>query len=354
MELFEYFLSHCTHTGAIMRFFPHWSRAALAVLMIFAGCQKKEGTGQKLSIAVVPKGTTHVFWKSIHAGALKAGEETGTEIIWVGTEKEDDRQQQIALVDNLVINRVSGIVLAPLDELALRRPVRDAVEKGIPVVIIDSGLRDSEGVYTSFIATDNREGGHVAARALSKMIQGKGTIIMLREIEGAASTESRARGFLEAMADFPEIKVADTQQYGGATRSEAQQASENMLLRFTDASGKLTVNGIFCVNESTTYGMLQALRRKRMAGEVKFVGFDSSPPLIEGLKMGEISGLVVQNPFQMGYLGVTAMVSHLRGQPVEEWVDTGVCFVNQENLNEPDIQALVSPDLEKWLGTTNQ
>jgi ribose transport system substrate-binding protein len=317
---------------------------------LLCACKQKKGEEEKLSVAVIPKGTTHVFWKSIQAGAMKCGQEMGVDVIWVGPEKEDDRQQQIALVDNQVMNQVSGIILAPLDEMALRRPVRDAVRKGVPVVIIDSGLKDSEEIYTSFIATDNREGGRIGGRELGNMLGGKGNVIVLRFVEGSASTENRAEGFLEAINKFPDITVVSQEQYAGATKAQAQQASENFLLRFMDETGSLTIDGIFCTNESTTYGMLQALKRKRLAGKVKFVGFDSSPPLVEGLKQGEIHGLVVQNPFKMAYLGVKTMVSHLRGQTVENYIDTGVTFVTVDNLKNPDIQEIIYPDLEKWLG----
>jgi ribose transport system substrate-binding protein len=303
----------------------------------------------EMVIAVIPKGTTHVFWQTIHAGAIKASKELNVKINWVGTEKEDDRQQQIALVDNQVMNRVSGIVLAPLDDMALRRPVDAAVKKNVPVVIFDSDLKDSENLYVSFVATDNSEGGRVAGREMAKVLNGKGKVILLRYQEGSASTSNREEGFLEVLKENPSIEVVSDEQYAGATTALAQQASENLLLRFKDGNGNLTVDGIFCPNESSTYGMLQALRRQRLAGKVKFIGFDSSPPLVEGLENKEIHGLVLQNPFNMAYLGVKTMWQHLNGQPVEKRIDTGVGFVTFENMNEPDIKELISPDLDKWL-----
>ena len=132
----------------------------MIVFILLFACKDKNSDPQKLSIAVIPKGTTHMFWQSIHAGALKAEHELNIEVLWMGPEKEDDRQQQIALVDNQVMNQVSGIVLAPLDKLALRRPVRNAVEKNVPVLIIDSGLADSVFSYyikieKSFLRTGN-------------------------------------------------------------------------------------------------------------------------------------------------------------------------------------------------------
>jgi ribose transport system substrate-binding protein len=322
---------------------------ALVLSVTFFACNKSETKDPEITIAVIPKGTTHIFWESVHAGAIKASVELGVNINWVGPEKEDDRQQQIAAVDNQVLNGVSGIVLAPLDAMALRRPVRDAVRRDIPVIIIDSGLQDSEDVYTSFIATDNREGGRIAGREMGKSLEGKGRVVLLRYMEGSASTTNREEGFLESLKEFPGITLVSDEQYAGATRAQAQQASENLLLRFKDAQGILTIDGLFCPNASSTYGMLQALRRQRQTGEVIFIGFDSDDPLVKGLEQGEIHGLVVQNPFKMGFLGVKIMLDLLQGKPVEKRIDTGVTFVMRQDLENPEIQELIDPDLEYWL-----
>lgn len=316
----------------------------------FLSCDQGKNTKEELTIAVIPKGTSHMFWQSIHAGAVKASNELGVKVLWVGPEKEDDRQQQIALIDNQIVAQVDGIVLAPLDEMALRRPVKTAVTKNIPVVIIDSDLKDSEDTYTSFVATDNREGGRIAGRELARLIGGQGKVILLRYQEGSASTDNREKGFLEVISKFYGIEVASDEQYAGATKALAQQASENLILRFRDSDGNLAVDGIFCPNESSTYGMLQALRRHHLAGNVKFVGFDAAESLIEGLRQNEIHGLVVQDPFRMGYLGVKTMVRNLRGESVEKRIDTGVTFIAKEDLSKPEIQDLINPDLKKWLG----
>jgi len=322
---------------------------ALVLSVTFFACNKSKTKDPEITIAVIPKGTTHIFWESVHAGAIKASVELGVNINWVGPEKEDDRQQQIAVVDNQVLNGVSGIVLAPLDAMALRRPVRDAVRRKIPVIIIDSALQDSEDVYTSFIATDNREGGRIAGREMGKSLEGKGRVVLLRYMEGSASTTNREEGFLESLKEFPGITLVSDEQYAGATRAQAQQASENLLLRFKDEQGILTIDGLFCPNASSTYGMLQALRRQRQTGEVIFIGFDSDDPLVKGLEQGEIHGLVVQNPFKMGFLGVKIMLDLLQGKPVEKRIDTGVTFVMRQDLENPEIQELIDPDLEYWL-----
>src|SRR5512136_1129019 len=161
-------------------------------------------SGGRLEIAVIPKGTTHEFWKAIHMGALMAAEEAGVDVIWKGPQKEDDRAQQITVVEDFVSRGVSGIVLAPLDERALLRPVQDAVREKIPVVVIDSGLEGSD--YISYVATDNTKGGVLAARRLGELLGGKGRIFRIRYQEGSASTVQREAGFYDTItAEFPAI-----------------------------------------------------------------------------------------------------------------------------------------------------
>lgn len=316
-------------------------------LMLFIACGSEQTGPAKTTIAVIPKGTTHEFWKSIHAGAVKAQRELDIEIIWKGPLKEDDREDQIALVENFISRGVSGIVLAPLDDTALRVPVANAVRNGIPVVIIDSGLQSED--FVSFVATDNYRGGRLAGADMAQRLNQKGKVIMLRYQEGSASTMKREQGFLDAIGEHSDIEIASSNQHGGATTESAYQASENLLAPLKDANGKLTIQGIFCPNESTTFGMLRALQDAGLAGSVIFIGFDSSEKLVEALENDQIHGLVLQNPFRMGYLGVKTIVAHLQNQPVEKRVDTGVALVTKDNMNDPDIKDVLTPDLDKWL-----
>jgi ribose transport system substrate-binding protein len=303
---------------------------------------------RKLVIGVVPKGTTHVFWKSIHAGALKAAAELGNvEVVWRSGLKEDDRDSQIKVVEDLAIRRVSGLVLAPLDDTALRPPVHDAVRQGIPVVIMDSDLKSDQ--HVSFVATDNFQGGAKAGELLATRLQGKGRVVMLRYMEGSASTMGREQGFLEAVKKHPGLQLLVSNRYAGATAEEAYRASENILAPYRQADGSLGVDGIFTCNESTTFGMLRALQDSGWAGKVRFVGFDSSALLVKALESGELHGLILQDPLNMGYLGVQTMVAHLRGQKVERRIDTGSTVVTRENMNDPAVRALLEPDFKKWL-----
>jgi ribose transport system substrate-binding protein len=320
---------------------------SLFLTAFFSCSQKKTSGGDKTTIAVIPKGTTHEFWKSIHAGAVKASRELNVEIIWKGPLKEDDRDAQISVVENMITLGVDGIVLAPLDETALRMPVSNAMRAGIPVIIIDSGLKGED--YISFIVTDNKKGGRLAGERMGELLKGKGKVVMLRYQEGSASTTLRETGFLEAIAEHPGIEVVSSNQFAGATTETAYRASENMLAPFRTPEGKLTIDGIFCPNESSTFGMLRTLQDANLAGKVRFIGFDSSAKLVEALENGELDGLVVQNPFKMGYLGVKKMVEHLQGKEIETSIDTGVNLVSKENLNDPEIRKLVLPDLSEWL-----
>jgi ribose transport system substrate-binding protein len=320
----------------------------LAVAALSCTTAEAPTAGKKLTIAVIPKGTTHEFWKSIHAGSLKAAGElsqegTGVEVIWKGPLREDDREQQIQVVEGFAAQGVNGIVLAPLDDRALVRPVAEAKRAGVPTVIIDSGLQSTD--FVSFVATDNRKGGALAADRMGQLLNGKGKVLVLRYAEGSASTTERESGFIEQIKQqFPEIELISTDQYAGATRDTAKRASENLLNRFGDE-----VQGIFTPNESSTAGMLSALQDIGKAGQVSFVGFDASQLFIDAINADQLHGIVVQNPFNMGYLGVRTMVDSLLGRPVQPKIDTGVMLVTKDNLSASEVQTLLHPPLDQYL-----
>jgi ribose transport system substrate-binding protein len=313
----------------------------LCLLALFAGCDSRRPSG-RLTIAVIPKGETHVFWQSVHAGAEKAAKETGVEILWKGPVQENDRTGQINEVESFISRGVSGICLAPLDDAALRKPVSAAMSKKIPVVIFDSGLKSED--YVSFVATDNYKGGTLAGERLAEILGRKGKVALLRYMEGSASTAEREQGFLDTIRKYPDLAVASDNQYAGATADTAIQASENLLTSLKTPEGGLRVDGIFAPNESSALGMLRALENAGLAGRIKFVGFDSSEKLVDALKAGRLHGTVLQNPVKMGYLAVKTMVDHLKGQKVERRIDTGAVMVTPENMEQPEMRALLHPD----------
>lgn len=329
-------------------------RHAIALALLAVACQQKEtppestAAGKSYTIAVIPQGSTHEFWKSIHAGAVKASrdaERNGTKvtIIWKGPMREDDREQQVQVVESFVTQKVDGIVLAPFDKNALVRPVEEATRAKIPVVVIDSGLETTDPI--SFVASNNYHGGELAADEMGKLLDGKGRVLVLRYQEGVASTEAREKGFVERLKSaFPNIEIVASNVYAGATRDTAKTAAENLLNRYGNEIG-----GMFTPNESSTAGALLALEDAGKAGKIKFIGFDSSAIFVQAMNDKKLDGIVVQNPFAMGELGVMTLLEHLSGKQVPKRVDTGVTLITPANLDLVASQQLLHPPLDEYL-----
>lgn len=299
---------------------------------------------RKPVVAVIPKGTTHEFWKAVHAGAVKAGREEGAEIVWQGPAKEDDRKGQIEVVQNFTVRAPDAIVIAPLDETALARPVEAAVKRGIPVVVIDSDLKSK--AQASFVATDNLAAGRLAGKAMAEALGGKpGKVLVMRYLEGSASNTHRENGFLEGLkASAPAAVVVSSNQYAGVTAESALKTAQNLLNKFPE------LDGIFTPNGPTTFGMLRALQIAGRSGKPVLIGFDATEPLLKGMKDGEVAGLVVQDPFRMGYLGVKTALAAKRGGKVEGRIDTGARYIKASETELPENVALLRPDLKPWLG----
>jgi len=311
-------------------------------LLSALACRSQQGgdgaAGRRPRIAVIPIGTTHEFWKAVHAGALAAAKELAVEIIWKGPLKEDDRNEQIQIVETLAGSGVDAIVLSPLDDRALMRPVAEARRAGIPTVIFNSALQGEE--HAAFIATDNFLGGTMAAREIGRRTGGRGRLIMVRLMVGVEGTTKREEGFLSTLrAEFPAIEVVSENQYAGPSTEMAYQTMENLLSRFG------AVDALFTPNESSTFGCLRALQDHGLAGKVVHVGFDASEKLIEALAKGELAGLVLQDPIAMGYRSVKTAVALLRGEPYEKNAATAVLLAVRDNMNEPAVARLLRPDL---------
>lgn len=303
----------------------------LMACLLTPGCRRQEA-GKKV-IAVIPKGVSHFFWQTIHAGAEAAGKELNVEIMWKGPAQETDYSGQINIVEDAINRRVDGIVLAPSHGDALVPIVERAQKEGIPVTIFDSGINTEN--YSSYVATDNRKGGVVAAERLAEKLGGKGKIAILGVKAGSVSTDQREQGFKETIEKkYPGIQIVDF-QYGEADRTKSLDKATDILTRHAD------LNGVFASNESSTVGAVQAIKQKGQSGKVILVGFDSSPNLIDDLKAGAIDSLVLQDPFKMGYEGVKAMVAKINGQSPPRILDTGVNLLTKENLETPEMQRLI-------------
>lgn len=305
--------------------------ATLIACLLAPACRRQE-SGKKV-IAVIPKGVAHYFWQSVHAGADAAGKELGVEIVWKGPAQETDYTGQINIVEDAITRRVDGIILAPSHGEALVPVVERAQKEGIPVTIFDSGISTEN--YVSYVATDNHQGGVVAAERLAERLGGKGRVAILGVKAGSVSTDQREQGFQETIKQkYPGIEIVAF-QFGDADRARSLDRATDILTKHAD------LNGFFASNESSTVGAVQAIKQKSLAGKVVLVGFDSSPNLIDDLKAGAIDSLVLQNPFKMGYESVKAMMEKLNNQSPPRLIDTGVKLLTKENLDTPEMQQLI-------------
>jgi ribose transport system substrate-binding protein len=313
-----------------------FSPRVLFLCALLAGaCARSAEPDGRARVAVIPKGTTHVFWKAVEAGARVGGEHSGLEVVWKGPLAENDRAQQIQLVQQFLSEGIAGIALAPLDHTALAGVVASAKQKGVPVVIFDSALDGKPGLdFASYVATNNEAGGRLGGAHLARLLGGKGSAVLLRYAVGSASTEAREAGFLAAARESG-LRITVENRYAGSTAGEAKTEALNLLDELKAAQG------VFCSNESATNGMLLALEQMGLAGSLRFVGFDASPPLVKALREGQIDALVVQNPRRMGELAVTTLAAALKGATVEAVIDTGAVLVTRENMRDPAIAPLL-------------
>ncbi|HEY7115883.1 MAG TPA: substrate-binding domain-containing protein [Tepidisphaeraceae bacterium] len=312
--------------------------ACCAALCSLVGCNKGGSSSSAKTIGVVPKGTSHVFWKSVKAGADRAGKELGVEIKWDGPPDEKEISTQIRIIGDMQTRGVDALVVAPVDEQALT-PTLETARKKMPVVVFDSGSTFKD--YNAFVATDNYKGGELGAQAMLKQLEGKKGIelAVIRYAAGSNSTLKREQGFIDTIKKArPDIKLYD-EQFAGSTGDEASRLMSNMLQAHPG------INAVFASNESTTRGALGALRQAKKLGSLPFIGFDSSPELADALDKGEIQALVLQDPANMGYLSVKAAVAALKGEKVEKEQPIAPTLATPQNKEDPKVKQVLRPTL---------
>ncbi len=307
--------------------------ALIALVVLLPACHKRT----KKLIGVVPKATSHLFFMSIHAGALAAGRDLGVDILWNGPREETEFSRQIEIVDSMTAQRVDGLAISATDHTALAAPVRRAMNAGIPVTVFDSGL-DLTG-YVTFVATDNYGAGVIAARKLAELVGGKGKVAMLMHKPGGMSTGDRERAFDDIMAkEFPAIEVVD-RRYGMADRAKSRDAAENILTAHPD------LDGLFASAEANSLGAMQAIKARGLSGKIKLVTFDFSDEHVAALQDGTISLMIVQDPFRIGYEAVRSLVRKLNGETPPPVMELKARTIVKQDLDKPEVQALLHP---KW------
>lgn len=304
------------------------SYLALAVCPVLA---------KDLDIVFIPKARDQEFWTFMRQGVERAMREDGhVQLTWRGPAHNDDVESQIEILRIYSKPGVDAIIIAATDRSRLVPSVEQAAALGIKVVAVDSSLDGK--AHTNFITTDNVAAGRLAADRLAGLLNRQGTVAILRTLAGSGSTEERAEGFIDYMKkNAPRISIV-ADEYGGGTRGKAARSAGQLLEKHPD------LDGIFAVNESASDGVLRALRQAGLAGKRKFVGFDTSDFLLDGLKKQEINGLVVQDPREMGYLSMKAALAAARGAAIKDrTILTDAVMVTRDNYGKPEIQALLVP-----------
>jgi ribose transport system substrate-binding protein len=316
----------------------------LVVAALAAACDSSHAARETFRIAMVPKGSSHQFWKSVHCGAAQADEEfADVEIVWKAPLGEGDVAQQIALLETFTADRFDGICVAPLDMHGLLGAVRTAIDRDVAVLIFDSPLAHCDLPLVGTVATDNRRGGEMAGAELARLLNGEGNVIVLRYMNGSYSTNLREEGCRSELAKFPRIRVLADDAYAGPDESHAVEVAERLLATHGDR-----VQGVFCSNESTASGFLTALARdpRGLAKRIRVVGFDTSERIVAALESGTLAATVVQDPTKMGYAAISTMRAHLRGEATQSVVETGQTLITPETMDEPGMRALLVPPVK--------
>lgn len=294
-----------------------------------------EGKKDETYIAVISKGYQHEFWKTVEQGTQKAAEELGIKVTFEGPDSETEVDKQIEMVENAITKQADAIMLAPLDNKALLPVVQKAEEKGIPVITFDSNL-DSD-IQKSFVATDNKAAGAIAAKEMAKQIGEKGKVAIVAHNEGTSTAQERRDGFKEEIEkNYKDIEIVSI-QYSDGDHAKALAKATDIMTANPD------LKGLYATNEGAVVGVATAVKEKGKADDITLIGFDSSDQEIAFLQEKIIDGFVVQNPYNMGYLGVKAANDALEGKTVEKRIDTGATYVSLDNFEDEEIQKLLYP-----------
>ena len=296
---------------------------AVSLALLLSACGA-DGPEAEYQIAVVPKSVSFDFWTRVRAGAQTAATELdSTAVIWKGTSDESDVAGQVRILESFINQGVDAIVVAATDSKGLVPTLQEAEKEGIPVITIDSNTKPQ--ISESFIATNNTKAAGKAADLIAETIGGKGTVALIPYVAGASTSNAREKGFKQRLQQHERLELVTT-RYSNSSYSRAMTVTEDILTSYPD------LDAVFAANEPSVLGAAQALKSRGKAGEVTLVGFDASPSEIEGVRNGAIQGLIVQDPYQMGYQGVVQAMRVIKGKPVEEHIDSGSQVVTEENL----------------------
>jgi ribose transport system substrate-binding protein len=296
----------------------------------------------KPTVAIIVKDTTSPYWQTVLAGARKASQDLGVNIVELGAKSEADVNGQIGMLETAVASKPAAIVIAPAQFAALGRPIDEAAKK-VKIIGIES-TADTKAM-TSLIATDNVKAGRIAAEALAVAItktygDTEGNVVIITSMPGVASLDQRAKGFREVLAakyralDIVADKVAD-----GKTATVLDMM-KGLIANTAD------LRGVFVSDAIMTQAVGQAVAESTSGDKINVIGVGSDEKLIKLLQGDTIAGLVIEDPFRIGYDGVKTALAASKGEQVAASVDTGVTLVTKANMNSARSQELLNPKVK--------
>lgn len=296
-----------------------------------------EGTKKPNKIVLISKSTQseYVFWDTVMMGAALAAREENIDLEYTGPIEEKDIAVQMQILEREIEEGVDVILLAATDRHKLKGLVEKAQEQGIIVVSVDSAV---EG-QTHIVATNNVEAASTLTGHLVSLIEEQGEVIMLNFIQGTSTSKEREQGYDLEIDKYPDVHKLPTIYTEGTTES-AYEAAKELLSQYPD------LKGIVSGNQYTTEGVCLAVEELGLTGKVKVVGFDSSTVIIEGIEKGVVDSIIVQKPFNMGYIGVKAGIALFRNEQVEGHIDTGYKLITSDVLYQTENQKLLYPIIE--------
>jgi ribose transport system substrate-binding protein len=295
----------------------------------------------KPTVAIIVKDTTSPYWQTVLAGARKAGQDLGVNIFESGTQSESDANGQIAILEKAVASKPAAIVIAPAQFGALGRPIDEAAKK-VKIIGIESAA-DTRAM-SSLLATDNVKAGRVAAEALAAAItktygDTEGNIVIITAMPGVAALDQRAKGFKEVLAAKYRALALVADKVADGKPTTVINIMKDLIANTAD------LRGVFVSDPTMTQAVGQAVAESKSGDKINVVGVGSDEKLVKLLQGDTIAGLVVEDPFRMGYDGVKTALAASKGEQVAATVDTGATLVTKANMSAARSQELLNPKI---------
>lgn len=300
--------------------------AVLVLIGLLAGCggdEKASGdTKGEESVAVVLKTLSSPYWKYVEAGAKAAGKELGVKVTIVGPPSESQVMEQVNLLEDQISQSPGAIVVSPTQPDTVVPVLESAAQSGLPVLLIDTDAK-FEG-KTTFIGTENHSAGKEGGKLLASMLQKGDQVVLISGALGNPATDARIQGAKEALEEAGMEIVA--QQPGDSDKTKAMSVMENILQKNGD------VKGVFSANDDMALGVLRAVEAKGL--DVKVIGTDGTQEAVESILAGKLAGTIAQSPYNMGYQGVENALKAIKGEKIENRIDSGIDIITQDNAEE--------------------